>query len=118
MAFFTYIVASGRNGTIYTGSTDDLVTRVFQHKNKTFTGFTAKHSVDQLVWYEVFESRSAAFKRERQIKKWNRAWKLDLIEKANPGWRDLHEALRLGDLKDAKDWSPPLTKTDVDRENE
>ena len=107
MAFFTYIVASGRTGTIYTGSTDDLVTRVFQHKNKTFKGFTTKHGVDQLVWYEVFDSRSAAFKRERQIKKWNRLWRLDLIEKANPGWRDLHEELRLGDLKDAKDWSPP-----------
>lgn len=107
MAFFTYIAASGRNGTIYTGSTDDLVTRVFQHKNKTFAGFTAKHGVDQLVWFEVHESREAAFRRERQIKKWNRAWRLELIEKTNPGWRDLHEELRLGDLKDAKDWSPP-----------
>src|SRR5690606_4975391 len=71
MAFCTYIVASERNGTIYTGSTDDLVTRVFQHKNKTYAGFTAKHGVDQLVWFEVHESREAAFRRERQIKKWN-----------------------------------------------
>ena len=108
MAFFTYIMASGRNGTIYTGSTDDLITRVNQHRNKTFEGFTAKHNVDQLVWYEVFGSRSAAFKRERQIKKWNRVWKLDLIEKANPGWDDLTDRLRLGDdLVDAKEWTPP-----------
>jgi putative endonuclease len=107
MAFFTYIVASGRNGTIYTGSTDDLVTRVSQHKNKTFKGFTSRYSVDQLVWYEVFESRSAAFHRERQIKKWNRLWKLDLIEKSNPGWDDLYDRVRLGDLKDAEDWVPP-----------
>ncbi|MFN4295369.1 MAG: GIY-YIG nuclease family protein [Brevundimonas sp.] len=108
MAFFTYIVASGRNGTIYVGSTDDLVTRVNQHKNKTFCGFTAKYGVDRLVWYEVFDSREAAFKRERRIKKWNRVWKLDLIEKANPGWDDLHERLRLGDLVDVKDWAPPV----------
>ena len=61
MAFFTYIVASGRNGTIYTGSTDDLITRVSQHKNKTFEGFTSKYDVDQLVWYEIHETRDAAF---------------------------------------------------------
>ena len=60
--------------------------------------------MNQLVWYEMFESREAAFKRERQIKKWNRLWKLELIEKTNPGWDDLHDRLRLGDLVDAKDW--------------
>jgi putative endonuclease len=108
MAFFTYIMASQRNGTLYTGSTDDLVSRSLQHKGKRFSGFTSKYGVDRLVWYEVFESRSAAFKRERQIKKWNRQWKLDLIEKANPGWDDLTDRLRLGDdLMDAKDWTPP-----------
>ena len=64
--------------------------------------------MDRLVWYEVFESRSAAFKRERQIKKWNRQWKLELIEKTNPGWEDLTDRLRLGDLVDAKDWAPPV----------
>jgi putative endonuclease len=106
VAFFTYIVASGRNGTIYTGSTDDLIGRVFQHKDKTFAGFTAKHGVDRLVWYEVHDSREGAFRRERQIKKWNRLWKLELIEKTNPGWDDLHDRLRLGDLVDVKDWVP------------
>ncbi len=69
MAFYTFIVASGRNGTIYTGSTDDLVSRIIQHKDKTFKGFTAKHGVARLVWYEVHDSREAAFRRERQIKK-------------------------------------------------
>jgi len=108
MAFFTYIMASQRNGTLYTGSTDDLVSRSLQHKAKRFSGFTSKYGVDRLVWYEVFESRSAAVKRERQIKKWNRQWKLDLIEKTNPGWEDLTDRLRLGDdLVDAKDWAPP-----------
>ncbi len=107
MAFFTYIVASGRNGTIYVGSTDDLITRVNQHRNKTFEGFTAKYDVDRLVWFERHETREAAFKRERRLKKWNRVWKLDLIEKANPGWSDLYDDLRLGGLSDAKDWTPP-----------
>ncbi len=106
MAFFTYIVASDRNGTTYVGSTDDLVGRVNQHKNKTYKGFTAKHDVSRLVWFELHDSREAAFNRERQIKKWNRAWKLELIEKLNPAWRDLHDELRLDGLKDAKDWSP------------
>ena len=108
MAFFTYIMASQRNGTLYTGSTDDLVGRALQHKNKSFGGFTAKYGVDRLVWYEVFDSREAAFRRERQIKRWNRPWKLGLIEKANPGWDDLTERFRLGDLVDAKDWEPPV----------
>jgi len=106
MAFYTYIVASGRNGTLYTGSTDNLVGRVFQHKEKRFGGFTAKYNVHRLVWYEVHPTRELAFRRERQIKKWNRVWKLELVEKDNPGWRDLHDALRLGDLSDAKDWIP------------
>ncbi|MBJ7484787.1 GIY-YIG nuclease family protein [Brevundimonas sp.] len=106
MAFYTYIVASGRNGTIYAGSTEDLIARVSQHKARTFVGFTAEHSVDQLVWYEIHDSRDAAFKRERRIKKWNRVWKLELIEKANPAWHDLYDELRLGGLSDAQDWVP------------
>ena len=94
MAFFTYIMASRRDGTLYTGSTDNLVVRAYQHKDKTFRGFTAQHDVTMLVWYEVHESREAAFRRERQIKKWNRLWKLELIETTNPGWRDLTQALQ------------------------
>ena len=89
MAFFTYIVASGRNGTLYTGSTDDLIRRVSEHRDKIRPGFTAKYGVAILVWYEVHETRHAAFIRERQIKEWKRLWKLELIERANPGWVDL-----------------------------
>lgn len=94
MAFFTYIVASQRNGTLYTGSTDDLIARVFQHREKVRPrSFTAKHGVARLVWYEIHETREAAFRRERQIKKWNRPWKLRLIEEMNLGWHDLIERL-------------------------
>ena len=106
MAFFTYILASGRNGTLYVGSTDDLLKRVGEHKDRTFGGFTAKHGVDRLVWFELHDTREAAFRRERQIKKWLRVWKLEMIEKTNPGWRDLFDETRLGGLLDAKDWVP------------
>ncbi|MDN8756711.1 hypothetical protein Q0L86_14315, partial [Staphylococcus aureus] len=71
-------------------------------------GFTAKYGVDLLVWYEVHDARETAFRRERQLKKWNRAWKLRLIETGNPDWLDLTDTFRRGDLKDAADWVPPV----------
>ncbi len=88
--FFVYILASKRNGTLYIGSTDDLAKRVWQHKEKAIEGFTSKYGVDRLVWYETHDTREAAFTRERQIKEWKRAWKLELIEKENPEWEDLY----------------------------
>jgi putative endonuclease len=93
MAFFVYIVASKRNGTLYIGMTDDLLKRAWQHRYGVIPGFTRDHSVKSLVWYEAHESREAAIVRERQMKKWNRAWKLELIESRNPDWRDLGEEL-------------------------
>jgi len=91
MAFFVYIFASDRNGTLYVGMTDDLVKRTWQHRNGLIPGFTQRYGVKTLVWYESHESRESAFERERRLKKWNRAWKLELIEKENPDWRDLWE---------------------------
>jgi len=91
--FHTYIIASRRNGTIYAGSTDDLIKRVWEHKEKVRKGFTAKHDVHILVWCEAHESREAAFRRERQIKEWRRSWKLRMIEEDNPTWRDLYDDL-------------------------
>ena len=93
MAFNVYILASQRNGTLYIGSTDALVVRISQHKQKLTPGFTSEYGVNLLVWYEVFDTREGAFRRERQMKKWNRAWKIELIERFNPGWRDLYEDL-------------------------
>jgi putative endonuclease len=89
MSFFVYILASRRNGTLYAGITDDLVRRIWQHRNGVIPGFTEKYGVKMLVWYELHESREAALTRERQIKKWNRKWKLQTIEQMNPAWRDL-----------------------------
>ncbi len=93
LAFYTYLMASQRNGTLYIGSTDDLNFRIWEHKEKVRAGFTAKYGVHILVWYEVHETRESAFQRERRMKKWNRAWKIALIERFNPGWRDLYEEL-------------------------
>jgi putative endonuclease len=89
MSFYVYILASGRNGTLYVGHTDDLNRRVFEHQSKVIPGFTTKYGVAMLVHSEVFEPRETAFARERAIKKWNRLWKIRLIERFNPGWRDL-----------------------------
>jgi putative endonuclease len=93
MAFYTYIMASGRNGTIYVGSTDSIIKRVWEHKNKIRPGFTAKYRCSILVWYEVHDTREGAFRRERRIKEWRRTWKLLLIEEHNPTWRDLYDDL-------------------------
>ena len=89
MSFYVYILASRRNGTLYVGMTDDLVRRVWEHRIGAVPGFTRKYGVKMLVWYEQHETRETAFNRERQIKKWNRAWKLQLIERSNPTWKDL-----------------------------
>ena len=91
--FFVYILASKRNGTLYTGSTDDLAKRVWEHREKIRKGFTAKYDVAQLVWFETHGTREGAKLREKQIKKWNRVWKLRLIEETNPDWDDLYETL-------------------------
>ena len=93
MAFYVYMLASGRNGTLYVGQTDDLIARVHQHCEKALKGFTAKYGVDRLVWFEVCTDRDSALTYERRIKKWYRAWKLRTIEAANPEWRDLYEDL-------------------------
>jgi putative endonuclease len=84
-----YILASRRNGTLYVGLTSDLIARVWQHREHVVEGFTKEHSVTMLVWYEVAGTMEAAIVREKQIKKWRRAWKIELIEKTNPYWRDL-----------------------------
>jgi putative endonuclease len=85
-----YILASQRNGTIYVGVTSDPVKRVWEHKNDLVEGFSKKYGVHTLVWYEPHETMEAAITREKQIKEWKRAWKLELIEKMNPDWRDLY----------------------------
>ena len=92
-SYFVYMLASRRNGTLYVGVTNDLARRVAEHKDKIVPGFTQRHRVDILVWYEVHVDINDAIAREKQIKGWNRAWKLRLIEKDNSGWNDLAPGL-------------------------
>jgi len=88
-----YILASKRNGTLYTGVTSDLVRRIWEHKNDFIEGFTKDYQTHNLVYYELHGDMTAAIAREKQIKKWNRQWKLRLIEKSNPEWRDLWQEI-------------------------
>ena len=88
-----YILASQRNGTLYIGVTSDLVQRVWQHKNDVFEGFTKEYVVHMLVWYELHEDMENAIIREKRLKKWNRDWKLRMIEEMNPNWKDLYDSI-------------------------
>lgn len=90
---FVYILASRRNGTLYVGSTSDLVKRIWEHKNNVIPGFTAKYNVHQLVYYEIHQEIMEAARRERRLKNWCRKWKLNIIEKFNPTWRDLYKEI-------------------------
>jgi putative endonuclease len=94
-SYFVYILASRRNGTLYVGVTNDLVRRMSEHKGKLVPGFTRKYGVDKLVYFEEYASILEARARERVLKRWDRAWKLALIEKMNPQWRDLSYELAL-----------------------
>jgi putative endonuclease len=88
-----YMLAGGRNGAVYVGVTSDLLKRVWQHKNGLVEGFTKRYGVHDLVWYELHETMESAITREKNIKKWNRKWKLTLIEQTNPHWQDLFHDL-------------------------
>ncbi|MEL6828444.1 MAG: GIY-YIG nuclease family protein [Pseudomonadota bacterium] len=91
--YFVYILASKRNGTLYTGITNDLSRRVWEHKNGYAKGFADKYGVKTLVWFEHHFDVGAAISREKRIKHWRRAWKLELIEASNPNWDDLYPSL-------------------------
>jgi putative endonuclease len=94
-SYFVYILASRRNGTLYVGVTNDLVRRISEHKSKVVPGFTRKYNVDKLVYFEEYASILEARARERALKRWDRAWKLALIEERNPQWRDLSDELAM-----------------------
>ena len=91
--YYVYMLASQRNGTLYVGVTNDLVRRIYEHKNKLVAGFTKKHNVTMLVYYELFDSIENAICREKCIKEWKREWRLRHIEEKNPQWKDLYEEI-------------------------
>ncbi|MCP4393619.1 MAG: GIY-YIG nuclease family protein [Alphaproteobacteria bacterium] len=90
---YVYIITNKRNGTLYVGVTSNLQKRIYEHKDGTFDGFSKKHELKMLVYYEVFEDIENAITREKHIKKWNRKWKLKRIEEMNPEWEDLYDSL-------------------------
>jgi putative endonuclease len=93
LPYFVYIMASDRNGTLYVGVTNDLVRRVYEHKHGVVEGFTKRHDVDRLVYFETTDDVRTAIQRERNLKRWNREWKISLIERSNPDWYDLSASL-------------------------
>jgi len=88
--YYVYIMSNKKNGTLYIGVTGNLATRVFEHKNNLVDGFTKKYNLKQLIYYEKTSDVNEAILREKRLKKWNRQWKIELIEKHNPSWRDLY----------------------------
>jgi len=100
-----YILASKRNGTLYTGVTSDLVARIWQHREHAADGFTSTYGVTNLVWHELHDTMESAILREKRIKKWRRAWKIELIEAMNPYWNDLWNGIAGG-----KDTGFPLAR--------
>ena len=93
--YYVYIMASGKNGTLYIGVTNDIARRAFEHKTHAIPGFTSKYNVDKLVFMEPFHDIKMAIAREKQLKEWKRNWKKDLIEQTNPQWEDLFENLNM-----------------------
>jgi putative endonuclease len=91
--YYVYILASKKNGTLYIGITNDLLRRVYKHKNDNMNGFTQRYGVHRLVYYEATEDVNSAITREKRLKKWKRQWKIEMIEKCNPEWNDLYCSL-------------------------
>jgi putative endonuclease len=93
MAYYVYLLASKKHGTLYLGVTNNLVRRGYEHRTKAAGGFTARYGVDKLVWFEIYDDIITAIEREKELKKWRRDWKIRLIEEQNPGWVDLYPGI-------------------------
>ena len=93
MSYYVYILASRRDGAIYVGITNDLVRRIYEHRTKAVPGFTSKYNITLLVWFESYDDPISAITREKELKKWKRSWKVQLIEAENPKWSDLYETI-------------------------
>jgi putative endonuclease len=93
MNYYVYMVASRRDGAIYIGVTNDIVRRIYEHRTKAVPGFTAKYNITRLVWFEIYDDPTSAISREKELKKWKRSWKVQLIEAQNPKWEDLYDSI-------------------------
>ena len=93
MAYYVYLLASKKHGTLYLGVTNNLVRRVYEHRTKAVPSFTSRYGVDKLVWFEIHATAEAAITREKELKKWRRDWKIRMIEESNPEWDDLYPGI-------------------------
>jgi putative endonuclease len=93
MAYYVYLLASRKDGALYLGVTNDLIRRTFEHRSKVVRGFTSRYNITKLVWFEIYDDPISAISREKEIKRWRRAWKVALIAKENPDWKDLYESI-------------------------
>ena len=93
MNYFVYIIASRKDGAIYIGVSNDIVRRIFEHRNKVVPGFASKYNITRLVWFEMYDDPISAISREKELKKWKRSWKIQLIEAENPQWNDLYDSI-------------------------
>jgi len=93
MAYYVYLLASKKHGTLYLGVTNDIVRRGYEHRTKAVHGFTKRYGVNKLVWFEIYDDAITAITREKELKKWRRDWKIRLIEEENPGWVDLYPGI-------------------------
>jgi putative endonuclease len=98
MAYYVCLLASDKCGTLYLGVTNDVARRVREHKSKAVAGFTRRYSIDRLVWFEIYDDATTAIAREKEMKKWRRAWKIRAIEESNPQWLDLYPAIAAGHI--------------------
>jgi putative endonuclease len=93
MAYYVYLLASRKDGSLYLGVTNDIVRRIYEHRTKAVRSFTSKYNITRLVWFEICDDPISAISREKELKKWKRAWKVELIEAQNPEWGDLYESI-------------------------
>ena len=93
MNYYVYIIASRKDGAIYLGVTNDIIRRVYEHRTKAARGFSSQYNITRLVWFEIYDDPISAISREKQLKKWKRNWKVQLIEARNPKWEDLYESI-------------------------
>jgi len=93
MSYYVYIIASRKDGAIYIGVTNNIVRRIYEHRTKAVKGFTSKYNIMRLVWFQIYHDPISAISREKELKKWKRSWKVQLIEARNPRWNDLYESI-------------------------
>jgi putative endonuclease len=93
MSYYVHIIASRKDGAIYLGVTNDIMRRIYEHRTRAVPGFASRYNITRLVWFEIYDDPISAISREKELKKWKRSWKVQLIEVQNPRWEDLYDSI-------------------------